>query len=113
MATYECELHELQWGIPMCRSVYDALIAVRRPEVVAVFDRDGVAYLLCPSCAEKARAVVTAEEGTLDGDALNFRFEGRTMGDCIICLDERLTAAGLPAVSELLDEARARRDASR
>ena len=97
----------------MCRSVYDALLAVRRPDVTAVFDRDGIAYLLCPDCAEKARAVVAAEEGTLADAALNFWFEGRTMGDCVVCLDERLKAVGLPSVSELWDEARARRDASR
>lgn len=83
MSAYECERHGLQWGIPMCRSVYDALLAGKA--------------LLCRDCAAKASADLAAEAGTIDDDALNVWFEGRTMGDCIV----------------RLDEARARRDASR
>ncbi|MBP6842411.1 MAG: hypothetical protein KA201_01660 [Kofleriaceae bacterium] len=113
MPAYECGRHECQWGIPMCRSVYDALLAGRTPDVVAQLNRYSDAYLRCPDCAAKASVVVAAKAGTVDGDALNFRFEGPTQVDCIVCLDERLKRVPLPSVSELLDEARARRDASR
>lgn len=109
MPTYECARHECQWGIPVCRSVYDALLAGRTPDVVAHPDRYSDAYLLCPDCAAKASVVVAAKAGTVDGDALTFRFEGPTQIDCIVCVDERLKAVGVRSVRELLDAACARR----
>ena len=111
MPAHECGRHDWQWGIPVCRSVYDALLAGRTLHVVAHLDRHSDAYLLCPDCAAKASAVVAATVGTVAGDALTFQFEGPTQRDCTVCLDERLTAVGLPSVRELLDMERARRSA--
>lgn len=108
MSAYECERHGLQWGIPMCRSVHDALLAGKAPDVAARFDLEAEAYLLCPDCAAKASAVLAAEVGTIDDDALNFWFEGRLLGDCILCLEERLKAVGLRSYMEILDAERAR-----
>lgn len=90
----------------MCRSAFDALMAGRRVEVVARFDRYREALLFCPACAAKVDLLLAADEWTLDDDAENFEFEGYLAVECIACLEPRLAAVGLPAVRALLDEER-------
>ena len=61
MPACRCPVHDLQWGIPICRSAHDALMTERRLDVVARFDRYGEASLFCLACAAKVDVVLAAE----------------------------------------------------
>ena len=111
MPACQCPVHDLQWGIPICRSAYDALMAERRLDVVARFDRYGEASLFCLACAAKVDVVLAAEQWAVDDDAENFFFEGYLLGDCVECLAPRLAAVGLPSLQALLDDERQQRPA--
>lgn len=95
--------------MPLCRSAYDALMAGRKLDVVARFDRYGEVTLFCPACAQKADLVLAAYEWDVDDDSANFFFEGYLLADCVTCLEPRLAAAGLPPLQALLDQERQHR----